>query len=148
MKLKLKPIKKMGIKRRNSDKTSSSNQLVKTLIKGSLVSLCISLVGILVFAFILKFTNIPESVIAPVNQVIKGLSVFIGVFIGLKKSKEMGLVSGLLIGLVYTILAFFVFSILAGSFVFDRTLLNDIIFGAIMGSICGIICVNIKKSSN
>ena len=122
MKLKLKPIKKMGIKRRNSDKTSSSNQLVKTLIKGSLVSLCISLVGILVFAFILKFTNIPESVIAPVNQVIKGLSVFIGVFIGLKKSKEMGLVSGLLIGLVYTILAFFVFSILAGSFVFDRTL--------------------------
>ena len=148
MKLKLKPIKKMGVKRRNSDKTNSSNQLVKTLIKGSLVSLCISLVGILVFAFILKFTNIPESVIAPVNQVIKGLSVFIGVFIGLKKSKEMGLVSGLLIGLVYTILAFFVFSILAGSFVFDRTLLNDIIFGAIMGSICGIICVNIKKSSN
>lgn len=137
MKIKAKHLKKEG-----------SPSIAMAVVKGSLVSLCVSLVGILIFAFILKFTNIPESTIAPVNQVVKGLSVFIGVFVALKKSREMGLVSGLLIGFVYTILAFVCFSILSGSFAFDRTFVTDIVFGAVMGAICGIICVNIKKSSN
>lgn len=116
--------------------------------KGVLVAVCISLVLVLLFAFLLKFTNIPESTIKPVNQVIKGLSILIGVFIGLKKSKELGLVSGLLIGLVYTIVAFLIFSCLGGVFAFDLTFLTDILFGAVMGAICGIICVNLKKSTN
>lgn len=116
--------------------------------KGVLVAVCISLVLVLLFAFLLKFTNIPESTIKPVNQVIKGLSILIGVFIGLKKSKELGLVSGLLIGLIYTIVAFLIFSCLGGVFAFDLTFLTDILFGAVMGAICGIICVNLKKSTN
>ena len=129
-------------------KNSKGNSFWGYLLKGTLISLCISLVLVLVFAFLLKFTNIPDTAIAPVNQVIKGLSIFLGVFIGMKKSKELGLVCGLLIGLCYTLLAFLVFSILSGSFVVDLTLFTDLIFGAVIGSICGIICVNIKKSSN
>jgi len=123
------------------------NKILLSILKGSLTALCISLVGILMFAFLLKFTNISDSVIRPVNQVIKGVSVLLGVFIGLKKEKDMGLVSGLLIGIIYTMVAFLVFSILDGNFAFNRTLLNDVIFGGLMGAICGIICVNIKKSS-
>ncbi len=138
---------KMKAKVRSVDSSKPKNKLLLSVLKGSLVSLCFSLVGILIFAFILKFTNISDSVINPVNQVIKAASVLLGVFIGLKKEKEMGLVSGLLIGLIYTVVAFLVFSILDGCFVFDRTLLNDILFGGISGAICGIICVNIKKSS-
>ena len=113
-----------------------------------MISLCTSLVLVLVFAFLLKFTNISDSAIAPVNQVIKGVSIFLGVFLGLKKCKELGLVSGLLIGFIYTLMAFLVFSILSGSFTFDITLLTDAVFGAVIGAICGIISVNIKKSAN
>lgn len=116
--------------------------------KGVMVAVCISLVLVLLFAFLLKFTNIPESTIKPVNQVIKGLSILMGVFVGLKRKKELGLVSGLLIGLIYTIAAFLVFSCLGGVFAFDLTLLTDLLFGAVMGAICGIICVNLKKSVN
>lgn len=121
---------------------------LKNTFIGTLIALCVSLVLVLIFAFMLKFTNIPDSAIRPVNQIIKAVSVFLGVFIGLKKSKELGLVSGLLIGFIYTILAFLVFSVLNGSFIVDITLLTDIVFGAVIGAICGIICVNIKKSSN
>ena len=116
--------------------------------KGVMVAVCISLVLVLLFAFLLKFTNIPESTIKPVNQVIKVLSILMGVFVGLKRKKELGLVSGLLIGLIYTIAAFLVFSCLGGVFAFDLTLLTDLLFGAVMGAICGIICVNLKKSVN
>lgn len=127
---------------------TNTSPILKYILKGSLIALSVSLVLILVFAFILKFTNISDGIIMPVNQVIKGISVFLGVFLGLKKSKELGLICGLLIGFIYTIMAFLVFSILNGGFSFDITLLTDIVFGAIIGAICGIICVNIKKSTN
>ena len=141
---------KMKAKARAVKESNSTGgfHLIGLIAKGTLISLCISLILVLVFAYLLKFTNIPESIIFPINQVIKGISIFLGVFISLRKSKELGLVSGLLIGLIYTILAFLVFSILAGTFTFDITLLTDIVFGAIIGAICGIISVNIKKSVN
>lgn len=84
----------------------------------------------------------PDSAISPINQVIKGISILIGCFIGLKKSNEMGFISGLVIGIFYTALAFVTFSILDGQFVFSKTLLNDLLFGGIIGAICGIIAVN------
>ena len=115
------------------------------IIKGSLIALCISLVGILIFAFILKFASISDKAIRPINQIIKGVSVLVGVFVAMRKVDKMGLVGGLLIGLVYTILAFIVFSLLDGNFEFNLTLLNDLLFGGIMGAICGIIAVNVKR---
>lgn len=119
--------------------------IIKPILKGTMVALSVALILILFFAFLLRFTNISENLIAPVNQVIKGIAIFIGVFFGLKKVKENGIFNGLFIGLFFTILAFLVFSLLDGAFVFDRTLINDIIFGTVIGAICGIICVNLKK---
>lgn len=135
-------------KEKKINETFKNASMFGSIAKGSIVALCVSLILVLVFAFLLKFTNIPDGAIYPVNQVIKGVSVFLGVFIGMKKTKELGLVCGLLIGLIYTILAFFTFSLLSGVFSFDLTFLMDILFGAIIGAICGIICVNLKKSTN
>jgi len=116
------------------------------LVKGVAIGLCVALVGILFFAFILRFTNMSEKLITPVNQVIKGTSIFFGVFLGLKGRKTNGLFGGLLIGFFFTLLAFLVFSLLSGAFGFDGTLFGDLLFGSIIGAICGIICVNLKKS--
>lgn len=134
----------MKVKATKSEK-SGNNRIFSSVLKGGMVGLCVALIGILIFAFILRFTNISDKIITPVNQVIKGISIFLGVFIGMKKHKEAGLLSGFLIGLLFTIAAFLMFSILDGAFCFDRTLLNDIIFGSVVGAICGIICVNLKK---
>ncbi len=134
----------MKVKALKSEKKNGNLWLC--IIKGVVAGLCVALVGILIFAFILRFTSISDNVITPVNQVIKGISIFVGVFFGLKKHKNMGLISGILIGLCFTICAFLVFSILDGAFQFDRTLVNDIVFGSVIGGICGIICVNLKKN--
>ena len=122
-----------------------NGKILKPVLKGVLIALCISLVAILLFAFLLRFTNISENLISPVNQVIKGISIFLGVLFGMKKVKENGILNGLLIGFLFTVFAFLVFSLLDGQFVFDKTLLNDVIFGSIIGAICVIICVNLKK---
>ena len=117
----------------------------KALIKGSLFSLSISLIAICIFAFLLRFFDINSDLITPINQVIKIVSILLGTFIGLKNIKEMGLITGFLIGILYTALAFVVFSILNGCFVFEPSLINDLLFGGIAGGIAGIIAVNFKK---
>lgn len=115
------------------------------VLKGALMALSISLIGILIFAFILRFTSISDGAIKPINQAIKIVSIVLGTVWGLKKSKEMGLISGLIIGILYTIIAFIAFSILDGQFEFSRTIVNDLLFGSIIGAISGIIAVNFRK---
>ncbi len=119
-----------------------------TVLKGSLVALSISLVSILIFAFFIKYVAVPTNAIKPINQVIKGLSLLIGTFVALKKVDKMGLINGLLIGLAYTVLAFVVFSILDGHFEFTKSLVNDLLFGGLIGGICGVIAVNFRRKTN
>ena len=127
------------------DTNSSKGGFFKSLIIGSLMALSITLIAICIFAFVLRFCDIKTEAIKPINQVIKIVSILIGSFYGLKKSNEMGLMTGFLIGITYTALAFVIFSILNGGFNFQRTLINDFIFGGIAGAIAGIIAVNFKK---
>ena len=128
--------------------TKNTGMPFSNIIEGSLVGVSCSLLLILVFAFLLKFTNIPENIIVPINQVIKGISVFAGVFLGISNNRRKGLLSGAVIGLTYSLIAFFVFSLLAGYFVFDMKIIIDLLFSSIIGGVCGIICVNLKKSNN
>lgn len=126
-------------------KNNEKNNVLLNGLKGSMLSVCISLVLILVFAFIIKLTSMSDTLIKPINQIIKVVSIFFGTLFIIKKVNQKGLITGTIVGLLYSILAFVVFSILNGGFSFEITLLIDILFGAISGAICGIICVNMKK---
>ena len=117
----------------------------KALVKGALFALSISLIAICIFAFCLRFLNISVDLIKPINQAIKILSIVIGVFVGFKNVKEMGLITGFLVGVLYTALAFVVFSLLNGGFTFETSIINDLLFGGIAGGIAGVVAVNFKK---
>lgn len=134
------------MKAQNTIDSNTKGNFFIYVIKGSLMALSISLIAICIFAFLLRFFDISEQVIKPINQIIKIASVLLGTFVGLKSCKEMGLITGFFVGLLYTLLAFVIFSILNGEFSFDSTLLNDMIFGGIAGGIAGIVAVNLKKS--
>jgi len=123
----------------------SSISILNSVLKGALFALAISLIGILLFAFIIKLTSIGNTLIAPINQVVKGISILIGCFYGTKHAKSNGLLKGVLIGLVYTILSFFIFSLLNGQLNFQKSFINDILFGAIIGAICGVIAINFRR---
>lgn len=127
------------------DKVKNQNNLIMTILKGSFISVAFSLVLILVFALIIKYFNINESLIMPVNQGIKIASIFMGVLTAFNRYTERGFIKGFLIGVVYTILAYLIFSILAKEFSFTLTSFTDMLFGGIIGGISGIIVANIKK---
>ena len=124
---------------KNSNKSGSLQ-----ILKGSITSVSITLVLILLFALLLRFVNISDSVIMPVNQVIKIVSIFFGVYSALKFYKEKGWLKGMAIGIIYSILAFVVFSILSSQLSLSISTFLDVIFSAIVGGISGVIAVNLK----
>ena len=115
------------------------------ILKGILVAVCFSLIGILLFALSLRFFDMSDLGIKIVNQIIKTLSILSGCFVCLKADRKNGLVKGILISVLYTIVSFFLFSILNGEFSFSVSILFDLLFSFVVGAISGILCVNIFK---
>ena len=64
---------------------------------------------------------------------------FLGVRITLKNDKTKPLLKGLFVGVLYTLLSYFVFSLLVSSFSFGLNLIYDILFLGIAGLLCGAI---------
>ncbi|MBE5735777.1 MAG: TIGR04086 family membrane protein [Clostridiales bacterium] len=125
------------------DKSKRSNVLAIT--GGVLCSIAITLVLILLFAVIIRFFNVPDAAIFPVNQLIKIISLFVGILLVVKKAKSKGLVNGLIVGLLYYAISYLIFGILQGGLTFGINNLLDIILTAIMGGIIGLISVHIIK---
>lgn len=122
--------------------TNNFNQKNKVTLKalsGSIIAVIIAMISILIFAFIIKLTNLSDTLIKPINQIIKIVSIVFGVKFAVKRCNENPIILGLLTGVCFTLLAFIVFSLLNGGFTFDKSLLNDTVFGAIAGAICGIV---------
>lgn len=115
------------------------------ILKGTLFSLCISLGLILILAVFLSFASLSDTAITITDQFIKIISVFLGVFIVLRKNAQHGLYKGIIIGVLFTIIAFLVFSLLDLSFSIGISLLLDLLFSVAVGAICGVICANLKK---
>ena len=116
-----------------------------SILSGTIVSIALTLVLILLFAVIIRFLNVPDKAIFPVNQVIKIVSLFVGISIVLKKTKSKGFFTGIIIGLCYFVISYLVFSILQGSFNFNLNNFYDLLLTALMGGIIGIILINFFK---
>ena len=73
----------------NSNNNTKKSNLLK-IINSTVISIALTLVFILIFAFIIRFSNLDEKWIFPINQVIKVISLFIGMLIAFKKYKNKG----------------------------------------------------------
>lgn len=120
-------------------------QLLFSVFSGTLLAIASTLIMILLFALIIRFFNISDNFIFPINQVIKVISLFLGILIVLKKQGNKGFLKGIFLGMLYYILSTIVFSILQGSFSFRLNNLLDLLLTILIGGIIGIIVVNIKK---
>ena len=127
------------------ENTQTKKTIIIAFIKAAILATIVALALILIFAFILKLTNISDAAITPINMVIKAISVIVGTLL-LCKNGQGGLVKGLFLGLIFACLSFTIFSILNGSFVFKFSLVIDLIYCTLVGAIVGVVAVNLKKS--
>jgi len=134
----------MGRKSKTIDNPTRKHYILE-IIKAVITAIVISLAGILILAFIIRAASIDTSVLPIINQVIKGIAILTACLVCLRLPKN-GWVRGIVVGLVYVILAFIIFSLLNGAqFNFGLNVLNDIAVGAVSGLLSGIISGLIRK---
>ena len=121
-----------------------SNKSWLNMTVGALVSIIVSLALILIFALLIKWFNLSDSIITPANIIIKIISIAIGVLFVCKDGKK-GVVRGSVLGVIYIALCFSVFSLLNGAMLFTMSLVYDLFLGLIAGAVLGVIVVNLKR---
>ena len=93
-----------------------SNPIIKAHLKGTLWSVAITFGAILVFAFFVQIAGMSDRVVRPIVQVVKALSIFIGVMMVIRAVEKRAWLHGGILGLVYTCLTFLALGIIDSSF--------------------------------
>ena len=120
---------------------------VLTLIKCALIGIVCTLLGTVIFAFVLKFANLGSKFISYINDIIKVFSIFIMVMCLKRKSGNKLFVKAVFSGIIYFILSFVLFSILNGNFSLDLSVLYNLLFAIVVSMVCSVI-INILSKKN
>jgi len=118
---------------------------VITILKGTIISIILTLILLLIFATILTYTTVAENTIPAVIIVITAISLLIGSTVVGRKARRNGLLNGAIIGVIYLLLIYIISSILGGNFNLGLKSVIMIIAGISFGILGGIIGVNTKK---
>ena len=115
---------------------------IKIIAKGSLVSIIITIVALMIFAIILSSTGVPETAIPTVIIIITAVSILIGSSLSMTKIKKNGIVNGALIGLIYIVFIYLLSSIVERDFSMSLYSIIMIVGSILAGAIGGIIGIN------
>lgn len=125
-----------------SENLSESGNNIKKIIKGSVISIVITLIGLVIFASLLTYTSIAESAIPAVTIIITIISILIGSSLCMSTVRKNGIINGILVGLIYIAFIYILSSIIEGNFALNLKSIIMIIGAIIAGAVGGIIGVN------
>ena len=127
---------------RLSENLSESGNNIKRIIKGSVISIVITLIALVIFASLLTYTSISESTIPTVTIIITVISILIGSSLCMSTVKKNGIINGILVGLIYIAFIYILSSVIEGNFALNLKSIIMIIGAIIAGAVGGIIGVN------
>ena len=114
-----------------------------SILKSVGVALAISFLGSVFFATALQFLPNAESIIYPVNQTLKVVSILAGTLFFIRGEK--GWLKGGGVGLLFTALSYLAFSAIGNDFSLSWLIFAEIFFAVMAGAIGGIIAVNLRQ---
>ena len=114
----------------------------KNIFKGIIFSCILVVMSILIYAIILTYSSVSDTTIPMVTTIITMFSILLSSMIFCGKIGNNGLVNGLIISGVYTILIYLLTNITRGTFIFNMQFLLTVFLIMIIGGIGGIIGVN------
>ena len=127
-----------------SEVFSENENNIKKIIKGSLISIIVTIIGLIIFASLLSYTSISEATIPTVTIIITAISILIGSSLCMSTVKKNGIMNGAIIGLIYIITIYLLSSIIEGTFSLNKYSVVMIIGSILAGALGGIIGVNKK----
>ena len=121
------------------------NRSLITIMKGTLISVILTLVLLFILAIVLTYTKVSENMIPAAIIVITAISLLIGSTIANKKMKKNGILNGGIIGVIYLLTIYIVSSAVSGSFLLGLKSIIMVVVGMIFGIIGGVIGVNVSS---
>ena len=97
----------------------------------------------MVFACILRATGLPDSIVYPVNQTVKAVSIAIGTLVFTRGEK--GWLKGFGVALAFTALSYLAFSALGGDFSLSWLIFVELFVALLVGAVSGIVAVNLRR---
>ena len=125
-----------------SEGLGDSGNNIKKIIKGSIISIIVTIVSLVIFAIRLTYTGIAERTIPTVTIIITALSILIGSSLSMSKLKKNGIINGSLVGLIYIMVIYILSSIIEGNFALNIYSIIMILGSVLAGALGGIIGVN------
>lgn len=125
------------------NKNNTEEKSICRILKGSVVAIIITLVGLLILSLILTYTSANENVSLPTIIIITAISIIIGSIISSKKISKRGMLNGGIVGFIYIAAIYILSSIITTGFRFNMYTLIMFIVAIVAGIIGGIIGVNI-----
>ena len=120
---------------------------ILSYLKSALIGIATTLIFFVIFAVVLKFVDVPSGVVGYVNDIIKVLSIFLMMFFMKRFNDGKFIIKGAICGLIYGILTYVIFSIINGDFMFDMSLVFDLLFAVVVGVISAVI-LNLMSHKN
>lgn len=114
------------------------------VIKGTGLALALSLILALLFAVLLRCAYIPDTLIYPVNQTIKAVSLALGVLLCVRGEK--GFIKGGGVALLFTALSYLAFSSIGGDFSLSWMIAVELFLAVMVGALSGSIAVNLRRN--
>lgn len=127
------------------DITKDKNKNAINILKGTIISMLLTLILLTIYSALLSFTNISENTITPVVLVMTGISILIGSSMSSIHIKKQGMLNGGLVGLIYMLFIYILSSIFLVGFELNLNCILMIVIGVITGMLGGIIGVNLSK---
>lgn len=132
-------------KNMTNERKSKENGNFARIVKGSLVSIILTTILLIIFSIILAYTNIPENTMIPVITIITAISILVGSIISVSKIEKKGILNGAFVGLIYILIIYAISSIVKGNFGININSIILIASAMVAGMLGGIIGVNIKN---
>lgn len=126
------------------NKEFNINKQIIRIIKGDGIAIALSILFLLLFSVILTYSNISDTTIPLVIIVINMVAILIGSSISTMKLKKNGILNGIIIGLLYMGILYFLSSMINSCFILTTQSIIFLGLGIIAGAIGGIIGVNFK----
>ena len=124
--------------------THRNTKGVGRLLRGLGVSILTTLVGVALFSLLMQWVKPSDGAIRVFNQVLKLLSIALGVWSAVGRGGEKGLMRGAAVGLGYMGLGVALYAILSGQQAAFSSYVADLAMGVAGGGIVGMILSNIS----
>ncbi|MBQ2701712.1 MAG: TIGR04086 family membrane protein [Clostridia bacterium] len=113
-----------------------------TVLKAVAFALAVSLLAVVVFACVLRVKPLSDRAVYFVNQVVKNLAVIVATLLFVRGEK--GWLKGGAVGLLFTLVSYLTFSIVAHTFSLSALAVAELFVGLIAGAGAGAIAVNLR----